>query len=93
MAVDNSGRLGTAQEITVAGTSAAVANAFGSGVRMVRLCSTTACRIAFGAAPTAVATGAYLPANAPENFVVNPGEKVAAIQESAGGKLSVVEIE
>lgn len=87
------GRLGTAQEITVGAASVALTNAFGTGVRMVRLVATNACRIAFGASPTAVATSAYLPAGVPEVFTVNPGEKVAVIQESVAGKLSVVEIE
>lgn len=84
----------TAQEITVAGTSATHTNAFGSQTHVVRLSGTTALRYAVGAPASvaATATSTYLPAGVIEYIQVRPGEKVAAIQESAGGKLSVTEM-
>lgn len=84
----------TAQEITTGAASARTANPFGDQTHVVRLCATAACRYAIGipASVAAVATSAYLPANVVEYIQVRPGEKIAAIQESAGGKLSVTEM-
>ena len=42
--------------------------------------------------PTALATDSYLPADRPEYFTCTPGQKIAVIQEAAGGKLSVTEV-
>jgi hypothetical protein len=42
--------------------------------------------------PTALATDSYLPADCPEYFTCTPGQKIAVIQEAAGGKLSVTEV-
>ena len=61
----------------------------------VRLISTTACRVAFGAPgylPTATATSLYLAPNVAEVFAVNPSCVVAVLQESAAGKLSITEV-
>lgn len=87
-------RPSTAQEITTSGTSARTTNALGDQTHVVRLCATAACRYAIGlpASVVATATDAYLPANVVEFVQVRPGEKVAAIQESGAGKLSVVEM-
>lgn len=62
----------------------------------VRLVATSDCWIAFGANPTAVASGTasvLLPAGVPEYFWVYPGERVAAIQSSAGGSLNIAEMQ
>jgi hypothetical protein len=80
---------GAAQEVA---TGAASAQSMAIASKAVRLCATAACRVAFGANPTAVATSLYLAPNVPENFLVQPGDKVAVIQESAAGKLSIVEL-
>lgn len=84
---------GVSQNVTVAGASAAVTNAFGS-VGDVRLVSTTNCWVNFGKTPTAAvaANNIYLPAGVVEYFHVSPGEKVAVIQDSAGGTLNVAEM-
>lgn len=59
------------------------------GGLVVRVVSTTDCHIAFGANPTATATSMFLPAKVPEYFICSPTDKVAVIQDAAGGNLSV----
>lgn len=85
-------RLGAAQEVTT-GAASAASTAFGSQTYAIRIAATAACRFVVGdGTPTATATDAYLPANEVEVFTVTPGQKIAAIQETAAGKLSVVEL-
>jgi len=86
------GRCGTHQSVAFTGTAGTITNAVAAGSYMVRVCSTSACYIAFGTAPTATTAGIYIPANVPEYFTCSPGEKVSAIQLSAGGTLHVTEI-
>jgi len=86
------GRLGAAQEVAI-GASSAASTAFGAQTYGIRLCSTAACRyIVSDGTPTAVATSTLLPPSWVEVVQVNPGQKVAVIQETAGGKLSVTEL-
>jgi hypothetical protein len=73
------------------GTQYATAN----NTTHVRLVATSACWVAFGSNPVAVASGAssiYLPAFTPEYFWVNKGEKVAVIQDAASGNLNIGEL-
>lgn len=66
----------------------------GNKTQHIRLCATSDCWIAFGTAPTAVAgaPSMYLPANVPEYFWVNYGEKVAVIRNTADGNLCITEL-
>jgi hypothetical protein len=83
---------GTAQEVTT-GAASAASSAFGSQTFAIRVSCTVACRIIVGdGTPTALATSAYLPANVIEYIRVSPGQKIAAIQETGAGKLSVTEL-
>lgn len=66
-------------------------NAFAATTTRIRLVASQHCYIAFGANPTADNTGIMLIANVPEFFGVLPGEKVAALQVSSGGNLSIAE--
>lgn len=79
------------QELTV-GAASVQSAAFNANTTYIRLATTTACRFLVGRNPTALATSAYLPANAVEYFGVNPGDKVAVIQDTAGGKITVTEL-
>lgn len=84
-------QLGASQDVTISGTSAqsaAIGTAGGSNV-LVRVVATTACRILEGSNPTAVATSTLLPAGVVEYLEVTAGNKIAGIQESAGGKLNI----
>jgi hypothetical protein len=88
-------KAGNAYVVAVGASSAQSAANTAVGVRVVRLCATVACWVEFGPNPTATATtSSYLPANFPEYFVVagNGTEKVAVIQASAAGSLSITEM-
>lgn len=82
----------TSQSVTVDGTSAAVSNAFGGSITVLRIASTTACHYALGTSPTAVATDTLLPAGEIEYIKVVPGEKIAFIQNAAGGTAIATEM-
>jgi hypothetical protein len=85
-------RLAAAQDVTV-GAASAASTAFGAQTFQIRVAATTACRIKVGdGTPTAAATDALLPANQVDYLSCTPGQKIAVIQEAAGGKLSVTEI-
>jgi hypothetical protein len=85
---------GTSQVLAVATASAAITNAFGAYTHDIRVVSGTNCWITFAASPTATAGAGsiYLPAGVVEYFHVTPGQKLAAIRDSADGTLSVAEM-
>jgi hypothetical protein len=61
----------------------------------IRLCATTACRVLIGAAPVVTnVTGLLLPANLPEIFDVNIGDKVSVVitTGTTASKLTVSQI-
>jgi hypothetical protein len=78
---------GPSQAVAFTGVSAQSGAAIGSNIG--RFVSTTDCFLAFGANPTASASGIFLPAGKPEYFVCVATDKVAAVQASAGGTLYV----
>ena len=89
------------QRIPYGGSSVVVTNAFNGQTRVVRLVCTSACYIAVGASSgssvtntlyATAATGAYLPTNVPELFMVSGGQHVAVVQVSSGGALTVTEM-
>jgi hypothetical protein len=86
------GRLGTTQVAAYTGTAGVISNAVGAQTRFIRVVVTSAAHIAIGASPTATTSDPYMAANVPEVFVINPGEKVSAVQVSAGGNLHVTEL-
>lgn len=63
----------------------------GATTGIVRLCPTSDCYVAFGANPTASSSSLLLPAGAVEYFGINPGDKIAVLQVSSGGYLSIIE--
>lgn len=86
------GRPGTHQSAAYTGTAGTITNAIGDGVNRVRVVCTTDAFIVIGKSPTATTAGVFMPAGLVEYFTINPGEKVSAIQSSAGGTLHVTEI-
>ena len=78
------------QEVTV-GAASAQSSAFSIGTKLIRIVSTTACRFEIGSNLTATATSALLPAGVVEFTEVSPSDKIAVIQESGAGKLSIAE--
>jgi hypothetical protein len=86
------GRLGTHQSKAYTGTAGTIDNAIGSGSYKVRVVVTSAAYVKVGDSPTATSADVYMAADAPEYFSCTPGQKVSAIQVSAGGTLHVTEI-
>lgn len=80
------------QTVAVGASSAAVTNAFGTGIFVLRIASTAALHYAVGASPTATSSDAYLPANTVEYIAVRPGQKIAVIQDSSSGNATVTEM-
>lgn len=80
---------GTVQKVTISGTSAATSTAFVGTV--IRVVSTTPCHFTVGTSPTATTSLSYLPAFVVEYLRVDPGDKIAFIQASAGGFATVTE--
>lgn len=60
-------------------TSSAQSAAFGTGTKMIRICSDTACRYLVGTNPTATANSMYMDAGQVMELGVTPGHKIAAI--------------
>ncbi len=86
------GRLGTHQNVTYTGTAGVITNAMSAGVHKCRVVCTTAAFIKIGVSPTALTSDVYMPADSPEYFTINEGEKVSAIQSASNGTLHVTEI-
>jgi hypothetical protein len=86
------GRLGSHQSVAYTGTAGVITTAFGTGTQKIRVVLTTAGFIKISSSPTATTSDVYMPADSPEYFTVNPGEKVSAIQLSSNGTLHVTEI-
>ena len=68
----------TVQMMSSSGTSSQ-SSAFAAYTYYVRICADADCHILFGSSPTAASSSIFIPADQPEIFKVNPGEKVAAI--------------
>ncbi len=86
------GRLDTAQSVAYTGTAGTITNVVGAQTYKVRVTLTTAGFIKIGNTPTATTSDTYMPADSPEYFTITPGQKVSAIQLTAGGTLYVTEI-
>jgi hypothetical protein len=86
-------RPATSQDVAIGAASAACTNAFNAVTTIVRLVATSACYVAFAAAPTATKPGGHrLAPNFPEYFLVSGGEKVAVIEDTTAGTLTVTEM-
>lgn len=87
------GRLATVQSVSYTGTAGTIANAISNGVQKVRVAVTTDAFIYIGKRDATTSdtplAGGFASA---EYFTCFPGEKVSAIQSSAGGTLYVTEI-
>lgn len=81
---------GASQRVAIGATSVQSAS-IGDTTGIVRLSASTDCFVAFGTNPVATVNSLYLPAGMVEYLGINPGEKVAVLQVSAAGFLSIVE--
>lgn len=78
-----------AEKVAIGASSTAMAAACTSEI--VYVCATVNCWISVAAAPTATNSDMYLPANTPLHLkVVKDTDKIAVIQDSVAGSLSVV---
>ena len=82
------------QAVAIGAASVASTNPFGAQTWAIRVVATGNCHINIGQAPVATATSAYVAANQkPEYIRVNPGDKIAVIQDgSATGNVFVTEL-
>jgi len=80
------------QTVTVSATSAATSSGVSDGIDVARIVSTTACHYVIASSPTATTSDTYLPAGAVEYVSINVGEKIAFIQNAAGGTAYVTEV-
>lgn len=85
---------GLSEDITIGIASATHTTNFPAGTTHARLVGTTNCRVRRSAAggSAAVATDMLLVTGVEYFIPVYPGDKVTAIQDSAGGKLNVLPI-
>lgn len=85
-------RMGTVHKVAYTGVSAAIAAAVSEECRLAMVWCSTDAHIAIGAAPTAAATDRPVTAKVDVLIALEEDEKVAAIQQSAGGDLYVTEL-
>ena len=78
MPIDPTYRIGATQTIA-SGAGSTASTAFGAFTTQVRIVSSAAVQYRLDAAPTAVTTDTYLPANWVEVITVSPGQKIAVI--------------
>lgn len=86
------GRLETHQSKAYTGTAGTIDNAISVGIQKVRVVVTSAAYIKIGSSPTATTADVYMAADAAEYFTITAGQKVSAVQVSAGGTLHVTEV-
>lgn len=85
---ENVNRLGAHQKVAYTGT-AGNTTAMTSTINRVRVVTTTAAYIKIGVAAVATNNDVYMPANTIQEFLINEGERVSAIQDTAAGNLHV----
>lgn len=85
-------RLGTHQSVAFSATAGTITNAVDAQTTAVRVVCTSAAFIKIGKSAVATAADVYMPAGVAEVFRIGAGEKVSAIQVSAGGTLHVTEL-
>lgn len=83
---------GATHEITTSGTSTQTSIAVGEQTRQVRIATTADAHVVRGKNPTATTSDAIFFASSVEYMDIKPGEKVAAIQNSAAGVVYVTEL-
>lgn len=86
------GRLSTHQSVAYTATAGTIANAVGAQTYRIRIVCTTDAFVKVGDAPTATTSDPLLPANSVEYLTITPGQKVSAVQSTAGGTLHVTEV-
>lgn len=85
--------IGTTQVLTSATGGATTSTSF-TGVKKVRIATTTAIHVAFGENPTASATDLIIGADQAEHFsfTFTPAQKVSVLAVATAGKVSITPI-
>ena len=86
------GRIGLTQNVAYTGTAGTITNVISPSVQKVRILCTTDAFVKIDNSPTATNADAYVVGLEPEYFTCTPGQKVSAVQVSAGGTLYVTEV-
>ena len=81
---------GTNEVLTTTGSSQQSA-AFGSDVSVVRVYCETDTYIAMGSNPTASTSSMIIPGGGVEYFATNPTNKIAVLQVSSAGKVTITQ--
>lgn len=81
----------THQSAAYTGTAGVITNPVKG--RIVRVVCTSAAYVKVGDSPTATTSDVYVPADCPEYFRIQPGQKVSAVQVVTGGTLHVTEMD
>lgn len=84
-------RPGSSQGITTTGASQQ-SSALSSDASIIRVAVNQDTYIAIGSNPTATANSLMMPAGAIEFFAVNASDKVAVLEVSAAGRVSITEL-
>jgi len=79
------------QNITTSGSSQQ-SSAFGDDTRIIRVATTQDTYIELGTNPTATTSSFLMPAGSIEFLRVNPSSKIAVIQVTTAGRISIAEI-
>lgn len=82
---------GTSQGLTTTGTTQQ-SSAVGSDASIIRVAVNQDTYIAVGSNPTATTNSLMMPAGSVEFFAVNPSDKVAVLQVTAAGRVSITEL-
>lgn len=83
--------LGGPNQKIIFGAVSAQSTAFNANTTIVRIFSTKDCYIQYGANPTATTSDMFIAGGIIEYFGVEPGSKIAVIQDLAGGTLHISE--
>lgn len=76
---------GLTQTVAIGGTSAAATTAFADQTRIAVLECNVGCHVNIAGTPTATTADFHMVASTPYPMIVDPGQKVAVIQDSAAG--------
>lgn len=86
-----------ATQVIAFGAASTASTALGGNTTLVRLVASADCYVKFtndkSLTPTADAQSSLIPLRFPEIWAVTPGTKIAVIQASAGGNLSITELQ
>ena len=82
----------TTQVLTAGATSVATTNAVGAHTQVVMISAVNAVYVKFDGTPTATTSDMIVQAGHPQFFAIKPGQKVAVLQVSSGGVVSITEM-